>query len=82
VVDFYANWCGPCKKIAPQFAELSSSIKGVVFLKVDVDVNREVSSKYEVKSMPTFLFIKNGRVLTKTSGGDIDTVEANVKQFM
>lgn len=81
VVDFHATWCGPCKQVAPLYEEMSSKYKNVVFLKVDVDQNKEISSKYNVRSMPTFLFIKNSKVLTTTVGGDMGAVESNIKQF-
>ncbi|KAK0098047.1 hypothetical protein PV326_011582 [Microctonus aethiopoides] len=64
VIDFFATWCGPCKIIAPQFEELSKKHSSVIFLKVDVDENDEISATYEVSSMPTFVFIKKGEVVS------------------
>lgn len=63
VADFYADWCGPCKQIAPmyeQFAKASSVPGYLAFAKVNVDNNREVAAKYGVSAMPTFMFFKNG----------------------
>ena len=80
-VDFFATWCGPCKQIAPKFAELSGQHKKVVFLKVDVDQNRDLSAKYEVSSMPTFIYIKNGKVLEKQAGANIDAIKSKIGQF-
>ncbi|GIY49384.1 thioredoxin-2 [Caerostris darwini] len=59
VVDFHGTWCGPCKMIAPFFQELSEEYTDVVFLKVDVDENEEVADKYDVSSIPKFVFLKN-----------------------
>ncbi|MGL4362626.1 MAG: thioredoxin [Cellulosilyticaceae bacterium] len=63
VVDFYADWCGPCKMMSPIIDELSTLYEGKVKIgKVDTDENRAVSSKYNVMSIPTILLIKNGEV--------------------
>jgi thioredoxin-like negative regulator of GroEL len=53
----------------------------VVFLKVDVDANRDLSAKYEVSSMPTFLYLKSGKVLEKQAGASIDAVKGKIDQF-
>uniref|UniRef100_A0A7S3YT87 Thioredoxin domain-containing protein n=1 Tax=Lotharella globosa TaxID=91324 RepID=A0A7S3YT87_9EUKA len=68
VVDFFAEWCGPCKMIAPVFKHLAENYKAVKFLKVDVDKQRAIAAKYEIKSMPTFKFFRDG-VLTQTQSG-------------
>ncbi|KAH7309507.1 thioredoxin-like protein [Stachybotrys elegans] len=63
-VDFFADWCPPCKAIAPIFSSLASahSVPGVLaFAKVNVDHVRDVSMQYGVSAMPTFLFFKDGR---------------------
>ncbi|RXG67305.1 Thioredoxin-2 [Armadillidium vulgare] len=59
VVDFYATWCGPCKTIAPKIEALSKELENVVFLKVDVDDCEELSQRYKISCMPTFLFFRN-----------------------
>ncbi|KAL2173276.1 thioredoxin-like protein [Thermothelomyces heterothallicus CBS 202.75] len=64
VVDFYADWCGPCKMIAPHFLRMAStfSIPGfLAFAKVDVDKVRPVAQRYSVAAMPTFMFFKEGK---------------------
>ncbi len=68
VVDFFAEWCGPCKMLAPIFEELSKEIKIAKLCKVNVDDNEELSIKYNVESIPTILFIKNGKVVSKHMG--------------
>lgn len=63
VIDFWAEWCGPCKMIAPIIEELSDEFDGKVKIgKLDVDENQQTSIKYGVRSIPTVLFIKNGEV--------------------
>ncbi|KAK4098951.1 thioredoxin-like protein [Parathielavia hyrcaniae] len=64
IVDFYADWCGPCKMIAPHFLKMAStySIPGfLAFAKVNVDNVGSVAQKYGVAAMPTFMFFKEGR---------------------
>ena len=59
-VDFYADWCGPCKRIAPTLEVLSKEYKTVLFLKVNVDELEDLSAEYGVSAMPTFLVFKTG----------------------
>lgn len=68
LVDFYAEWCGPCKVTEPIIEELSESMKDVKFVKVDVDPNQELASRYSVFSIPTFLIFKNGEVVNQFVG--------------
>ena len=68
VLDFSATWCGPCKMIAPLFAELSEQYTNVVFLKIDVDDNPDTAAKYNVSAMPTFVFVKQGQVVDRLMG--------------
>jgi thioredoxin 1 len=67
-VDFYADWCAPCKMTSPILEELSKEMSDVKFVKVDVDANPELASQYSVFSIPTFLVVKNGKVLNQFSG--------------
>ncbi len=68
VVDFFAEWCGPCKMLTPIFEELAQEIKIAKLYKVNVDDNEELSIKYNVESVPTILFIKKGNVVDKHMG--------------
>jgi thioredoxin 1 len=63
VVDFWAEWCGPCRVIAPVLDQLATEYanQGLKVVKVDVDANQEVSMRFRVRSIPTLMFFKGGR---------------------
>ncbi len=69
-VDFYAEWCGPCKMVAPTIDKLAddSKYKDVSFFKINVDENSELSSQYNVFSIPTFVIFKDGKPVHQFSG--------------
>ncbi|KAI8892758.1 thioredoxin-like protein [Globomyces pollinis-pini] len=79
VVDFYADWCGPCKAIAPRFEQMSNQYPNVQFLKVNVDNVSDVSASCQIRAMPTFQFYQNGKKLNEVVGADINKVESLVK---
>ena len=69
IVDFWAEWCDPCKAIGPMIEEISNEYAGkAVVGKVDVDNNPETAMKYGIRNIPTILFIKNGQVVDKQVG--------------
>ena len=69
LVDFWAEWCGPCKAIGPMIEEISKEFDGKAIIgKVDVDSNPETAMKYGIRNIPTILFIKGGQVVDKQVG--------------
>lgn len=69
LVDFYADWCGPCKMMAPVIEELAAEYAGKVKIgKLDVDNNTQSAAKFRVMSIPTIVIIKNGEVLDTVVG--------------
>jgi thioredoxin 1 len=69
VVDFWAEWCGPCKLIAPLLDEIAREKAGVVKVaKVNVDHNQSLSFKYNIRAIPSLLFFKNGQLRDQVTG--------------
>lgn len=68
VIDFSAEWCGPCKLLSPIFEQLADEIKGIKFGKVNVDNESELAQKFGIMSVPTLLFFKNGKNVDRTIG--------------
>ena len=69
VVDFYADWCGPCKMLAPVIEALAGEMEGKVKIgKLNVDDSPETARQYGIMSIPTLLYIKSGEVVNKTVG--------------
>jgi thioredoxin 1 len=69
VVDFWAEWCGPCRMIAPIMDDISNEYSGkVVVTKCDVDNNPTITAKFGIRNIPTVLFFKNGKVADKQVG--------------
>ena len=69
LIDFWAQWCGPCRMIAPVIEQLAHELDGqVIIAKVDIDDNQELATKYGVRSIPTLMVFKNGQVVEKMVG--------------
>ncbi|KAL6073500.1 Thioredoxin-like protein 1 [Balamuthia mandrillaris] len=80
VVDYFATWCGPCKFIAPLFAQLSEKYPDVDFLKVDVDKQKEVAARAGISAMPTFHFIKTGTTVEELRGANAARLEELIQK--
>lgn len=80
LVDFFADWCGPCKMMAPVVEQLAEELAGsAVIGKLNVDENEEIAMKYSVMSIPTLIVFKNGQVVNKAVG--VQSKDAIVKML-
>jgi thioredoxin len=69
VVDVWADWCGPCHMLAPQFDAAAKELEGKArFVKLDADKNQKLTRKYKVMALPSLLFFKDGELVDRTSG--------------
>ncbi len=84
VVDFWATWCGPCKKVGPYIEELAEQYaEQAIIGKVDVDDNDELAMRFGVRNIPTILFIKDGQVVDKQIGAAAKNVlEEKLKEIL
>lgn len=83
VVDFFATWCGPCKRIAPLLDELATEhADKLVMLKVDVDEIEELVKEYSIEIMPTFVFKRNGQHLDTLVGSNEDKLKELISKHL
>lgn len=84
LVDFYADWCGPCKMMGPIVKEMADIYNGKMKIgKLNIDEEMEIAQKYRVMSIPTFIIFKNGQVVETTVGGmPKNELENKIKQTL
>ncbi|XP_004287851.1 PREDICTED: thioredoxin H-type [Fragaria vesca subsp. vesca] len=82
VVDFTASWCGPCRIIAPFLSELAKKLPNVIFVKIDVDELKSVAEDWAVEAMPTFMFLKEGKIVDKVVGAKKEELQQTVAKHV
>ncbi|VDO24385.1 unnamed protein product [Brugia timori] len=80
VIDFYANWCGPCRAISPHIESLSEKYLQVIFIKVNVEICRQTSTQFGINAMPTFVFLCSGREVDRMMGTSVEMLETRIIQ--
>ncbi len=79
LVDFWADWCGPCKKVAPVLEEIAAESDAVQIRKLDIDANPETTRQFQVMSVPTMILFKDGRPADQLVGAQ---PKAAIKRFL
>lgn len=74
LLDFYANWCGPCKRLTPELEKMENDFPNIKFFKIDVDEFQNLSEEYKITCMPTIIFIKNSEIFKRIEGSDIEGI--------
>ena len=84
VVDFWAEWCGPCRMVGPVVEELASAYKGKIKVaKMDVDKNRQTPARFGIRNIPTLIFFKGGQVAQTIIGAQPKKqIEAEIKKLL
>ena len=84
VIDFWAEWCGPCRMVAPIIDELAAEYEGrVVIGKCDVEENDDITMKYGVRNIPTIVFLKGGKLVDKQVGAcPKDALKAKIEKLL
>jgi len=79
-IDFWAEWCGPCRMISPVYDKLSGETEGVKFYKVNVDDQPEIAQEAGVRVLPTFKLFKNGKTVGDSTGANVSGLTALIRQ--
>ena len=83
IIDFWAEWCGPCKIVGPIFEELSTDMTNIKFCKINVDNNQDLAGKFAVKSIPTLIVFKNGEEVDRIVGAlGKDDLQEKIKEII
>ncbi|KAI9675951.1 MAG: Cytoplasmic thioredoxin isoenzyme 2 [Trizodia sp. TS-e1964] len=81
ILDCFAEWCGPCRTIAPIMESLANNFSELRFYKLDIDAVPDVAQELGIRAMPTFIYFKGGKKLTQVVGADPSAIEAAIHQY-
>ena len=81
IVDFFATWCGPCKRLSPFLENLQTEYPTVGFYKIDVDESEDLAEKHKVSAMPTVLLVRNGQELRRMIGFNPQEIQTILEEY-
>lgn len=81
VIDFYSDWCGPCQKISKKYLELSNEYTDLFFYKINIDVYRQLAEEYNVRTIPCFITLIDGKEHSRLAGMSETKLEELVKEL-
>merc|ERR1712117_424973 len=82
VIDFYADWCRPCKNIAPYFEELSNIYTESIFLKVDTQICDKIAESFRVSGIPYFVLMRNGSIIDTLTGAKKEELKLKIEMAL
>ncbi|KAF8356926.1 png-1 [Pristionchus pacificus] len=80
-IDFFADWCPPCRRIAPIYEEMASQFPTITFTKVNVDMSRDIAGRYGIRAMPTFIVLWGGQEVERVQGADPNRLQQLAQQY-
>ncbi|KAL9950634.1 hypothetical protein ACROYT_G043161 [Oculina patagonica] len=81
VIDFFADWCGPCRLMGPKFEKLASKYPGVVFAKVNIEKAKDLANQYAISSIPYFKFFKNKTEVDDVKGANESSLKEKIEKW-
>lgn len=80
VIDFFSKWCGPCKKVGPEFEKISEEYSNLVFVKIDATEKEDMAEEYGIENLPTFVLLKGGEQIGTVIGTKLEELRKTIEE--